>query len=326
MLALLLASANAVHPPRALELIARQDGGELLHLIQNKHGVIHVMAGAGAGDSGGDITLGNNLYDGRLNVDMRNNSNRLDRVYLLATLHPRPSRVLVIGLSTGAWTQALAGMPGVERIDVVEINPAYLELIRQYPAVSRILSDSRVHIHIDDGRRWLRRHEAERFDLVVMNTTFHWRAYISLLSREFMQLVSSRMAPGGIFAFNTTASLDAFHTATAVFPSVGRYLNFAYASNQSLATLADADHRLRACRLQERAAFPADLFAPGAIGERLARGPLEAAEQHIASRPAEVITELNMLTEYRHGMPPLAGLLKQWLPPTPLDKPAGASR
>ncbi|MFN3303679.1 MAG: fused MFS/spermidine synthase [Roseateles sp.] len=325
VLALLLASANAVHPPRALELIALQDGGQLRHLIQNKHGVIHVMASTG--DSGGDITLGNNLYDGRLNVDMRINSNKLDRAYLLATLHPRPSRVLVIGLSTGAWTQALAGMPGVQRIDVVEINPAYLDLIRQYAVVSPILADPRVHIHIDDGRRWLRRHEAERFDLVVMNTTFHWRAYASLLlSKEFMQLVDSRLAPGGIFAFNTTGSLDAFHTASTVFPAVGRYLNFAYASHQPLTALADAEQRLRDCRLHGQAAFPADLFVPGAIGERLARGPLVPAEQDMAGRPAEVITELNMLTEYRHGMPPLAGLLKPWLPPTPLDQSTGASR
>lgn len=312
---------NLLYPAATLETMARLGGGTLRHLIQNKHGVVHVLAAS----DGGDITLGNNVYDGRLNVDMRVNSNRLDRGYLLATLHPKPTRVLVIGLSTGAWTQALAGMPGVERVDVVEINPAYLDLVRRYPEVSSILKDPRVHIHIDDGRRWLKRHASERFDLVVMNTTFHWRAYVSLLlSTEYMQLVRSRLAPGGIFAFNTTGSLDAMLTASQVFVDVVRYQNFAYTSDRTMAKLPDALQRLQASRLPGGPAFAAELFAPGKIAEQLAHAPLERAGDYLArsqrpgAPPPEVITDLNLLTEYRHGRQPLQGRLQGWLPPTPL--------
>jgi spermidine synthase len=319
--ALLLGLVSLVVPTRSLETIAGQGGGTLRHLIQNKHGVVHVMAAS----EGGDITLGNNLYDGRLNVDMRINSNRLDRAYLLAALHPKPTRVLVIGLSTGAWTQALAGVPGVERIDVVEINPGYLELVGRYPEVAGILTDPRVHIHIDDGRRWLKRHADQRFDLVVMNTTFHWRAYVSLLlSTEFMELVHGRLAPGGIFAFNTTSSRDALLTAGRVFADVVKYQNFAYVSDTALAKLPDALQRLQACRLPGGPAFAAQLFTPGGIAEQLAYAPLERARDYLArsarpgAPPEEPITDLNLLTEYRHGRPPLQGRLQGLLPPTPL--------
>jgi spermidine synthase len=310
-------------PAQSLETMAQMEGGTLSHMVQNKHGVVHVMAGA----KGGDITFGGNIYDGRISLDMHSNLNRLDRAYLLATLHPRPARVLVIGLSTGAWTQALLGMPGVESVDVVELNPAYLELVRRYPDVAPVLADPRVRVHIDDGRRWLKRHASERYDLVVMNTTFHWRAYVSLLlSREYMELVRGRLAPGGIFAFNTTSSLDALMTAGQVFPDVVRHSNFAYASNRVMTKLPDARERLQACRLPGGPAFAPDLFQPGAIGEQLAHAPLERVDVYLArakppGAPApQVITDLNLLTEYRHGRPPPVGGLRFLLPPTPLQR------
>ena len=46
---------------------------------------------------------------------------------------------------------------------------------------------------MDDGRRWLHRH-ADPFDVIVMNTTWHWRSNITnLLSREFMALARAHV-------------------------------------------------------------------------------------------------------------------------------------
>ena len=130
----------------------------------NRSGIIHVLR-----DRTGDVTNGNNVYDGRINTDLRINSNGVNRVYVLAAPHPAPRRVLVIGLSSGAWTPILSRMPGVEHIDVVEINPGYIEVIRRYAAVSAILDDSRITIHFDDGRRWLRRNSGAKYDMIVMS-------------------------------------------------------------------------------------------------------------------------------------------------------------
>ncbi|MBC7017922.1 hypothetical protein, partial [Salmonella enterica] len=90
-----------------------------------------------------------------------------------------------------------------------------------------VLHDPKVDIVIDDGRRWLNRHPGERFDVIVMNTAWHWRAHITdLLSVEFMQLARAHLAPGGLFYFNSTSSDAVQKTAATVFPAAMRVYNF----------------------------------------------------------------------------------------------------
>lgn len=289
-------------------------------LIQNKHGILHTIA-----HDDGDVTYGGNAYDGRVNVDMNLNSNMLDRAYLMALLHPQPRRVLVIGLSTGAWTQAILGFPGVEQVDVVEINPGYRDLIASHPNVAPLLKDPRVKLHFDDGRRWLRSHRDARYDLIFQNTTFHWRAYTSLLlSREYLQEMSRHLAPGGIVAMNTTDSLDAYATALDVFRHVARYSNFAYMSDRPLQRRPDAEAVLRACRTLGQPSFPDALFAgSSAVARRLLDTPLIEAGEYLRHQRVDdaprVITDLNMVNEFRHGKSPLFGWLEPILPATPQD-------
>lgn len=318
MLLLLLGAGLAMHPLAVIDKVAEPTSSDepLVHLIQNKHGILHVVRAS----DGGGITYGGNAYDGSINVDMARNSNMLDRAYLMAVLHQAPRRVLVIGLSTGAWTAAILGFPGVEQVDVVEINPGYLELISRYPNVAPLLSDPRVRIHIDDGRRWLRAHPQAQYDLIFQNTTFHWRAYTSLLlSREYLTELRRHLAPGGIAAMNTTDSLDAYATAMSVFSQVARYGNFAYMSDAPLQRRPDAEDVLRACLTDGRPSFTEALFKPPAVAWRLLNAPLVPAAEHLrtSSRTETgVITDLNMLNEYRHGQPPLFGALQFMLPPT----------
>jgi spermidine synthase len=118
---------------------------------------------------------------------------------------------------------------------VVEINPGYLQLLPLHPEVASLTHDRKVKIIVDDGRRWLSAHPEERFDLVVSNTTFNWRSGVSaLLSREFLTLVSSHMNAGAIFAFNTTSSTNAQHTAAEGFPFAIRADNFMIVSDQPI--------------------------------------------------------------------------------------------
>ena len=130
--------------------------------------------------------LGANVYDGKLNTDIFHNSNGIDRAYLLPVLKPEAKDILVIGLSTGSWVKVLSMMPNIEKITVIEINPAYIELIKTDPIVSDILKDKRIEIIFDDGRKWIKRKTDEKFDIILMNTTWYWRAYASnLLSQNF---------------------------------------------------------------------------------------------------------------------------------------------
>ena len=288
-------------------------GQRVSHFVANRHGVIHTVP-----TPGGDIVFGGNVYDGIAEVDVDANKNRLDRVYLAGLMHPGPRRVLFVGLATGAWVRCFQGFAGVERIDVVEINPGYLALIRTYPHLAGLLEDPRIHVYTDDGRRWLRRHPGERYDVIIQNTSHYWRANAdNLLSRDYLGEVARHLNPGGVVALNSTASVDVLATAQAAFPFAYRYSNFVYASDQPLAP--DAS-RLRAVRRPDGAPFEERAAAPGSVATRLAAARLDAVPDFLARRKADarIITDDNLVTEYRDGLRFGPVLLQAFLPaPTP---------
>jgi spermidine synthase len=181
------------------------------------------------------IVYGGGAYDGRFNIDLVHDTNGIFRAFAILGLHPKPKNVLVIGLSSGSWAQILANDPDVESMTVVEINPGYLPLIRQHSEVESLLQNPKVHVVIDDGRRWLVGHPDRHFDFILMNTTFNWRANVSnLLSTEFLKLIRAHLNPGGIEYYNTTDSGEAQATGAAVFPYALRISNFLAVSDSPI--------------------------------------------------------------------------------------------
>jgi predicted membrane-bound spermidine synthase len=285
----------ALPGPGALRVVA-VGGDYLTHWAANRHGIVHTVR-----VKVGDYVFGGNVYDGIASVDVTVNANRLDRLYLLALLHRHPKRILAVGMSTGAWIRAVEGFPDVEAIDVVEINPAYLELTRAYPTLAPLLDDPRVHIHIDDGRRWLKRNPDTRYDLVIQNTTYHWRANASnLLSREYLEDVRRHMNPGAILTTNATGSFDVLATMAVVFPFAYRYGNFGYASDHALVPDLSL---LAAVRRPDGQPFETTDVPLTSVVGMLSTAALDPAGPFIASHhvDAGIITDDNLLTEYRHG-------------------------
>ncbi len=289
----------AVPPVMLSTLVNNRSEGQFRfkEAVENRYGIIHLMRAA----TGPDIVFGGNAYDGRINTDYMEDSNLISRVYMLAAVKPQAKRVLVLGMSAGSWTRVLQSFPGVEHIDVLEINPGYVDIIREYDAVRPILHDPRIAMHFDDGRRWLKRHPQEQYDLVVMNTTFHYRAYITLLlSQDFLRQMRQHMLPGAVLAFNSTGSEDAYKTAASVFGKVYRLRNFVVAGDAlALPEQAEAIRRLGAlvdvAQAEVLAKVHKDLEQFTAFDE--------AQAARAAGRPLEVITDQNMLTEYRYGAP-----------------------
>lgn len=271
-------------------------------LIENRHGIIHTTHNPEKGDG----VFGGNLYDGRINVDPFLNSNGITRAYLLAALHPSPKRILEIGLSGGAWARVVSAIPGVERMDIVEINPGYLQLIEHYPTVRPILSDPRIHIHIDDGRRWLRRYDGPRFDIIVINNTYHWRAFATnMLSREFMQIVKTHLAPNGIYAFNTTGSMDALSTASEIFPyaAIWSPSYFVYASSRNFMTIDSIAARKRLIQCLERLGYDKKHDDWNKLLESLTHPKWIGMSDLNDSLKNDLIpvSDWNLVPEYRHG-------------------------
>ena len=191
-------------------------------VVENRSGVITVTQNR--------TVYGGGAYDGRISTDLVDDRNKIVRAYAISALHPSPRHVLMVGLATGAWAQVIANNPDVESLTVVEINPGYLQLVAKYPQVASLLSNPKVNIVIDDGRRWLTRND-RRFDMIVSNTTLHWRAHsTNLLSVEYCRLVRAHLRAGGVYYFNTTGSPTALKTAMVEFPYGLRFMNFAAVS------------------------------------------------------------------------------------------------
>ena len=119
---------------------------------------------------------------------------------------------------------------------VVEINPGYVRLIAKEPEVASVLTNPKVTVITDDGRRWLRANPARHFDAIVSNTTWHFRASVTnLLSAEFLDIVRHHLNPGGIFFYNTTDSDRVQRTGCLTFAHGARFTNHMVVSDAPIA-------------------------------------------------------------------------------------------
>lgn len=203
-----------------------QPGTRLTDLVETRSGVVAV-------DADGAI-FGGGVFDGWLITDVRVDDTPI-RPLSLSFFHPNPREVLIVGLSGGAWSEIIANHPQVEKVVIVEINPGYAEVVRRYPQVAPLLRNPKVELVTDDGRRWMFRNRHRKFDMIVMDTIYNWRAHATnLLSEGFLDLARELLKPGGILFYNTTFSWDAQRTGALHFPYAFRFGLFMVVSDSPI--------------------------------------------------------------------------------------------
>lgn len=273
-------------------------------LIETKSGVV-AMTQRG-------LVYGGGIYDGEMKTTfdtLDDDSNMLFRTYALSAFHPALEEILVVGLGSGSWTKVLAAHPQVRKVTVIEINPGYLDLIRDDPLVGSVLTDPKVEIVIDDGRRWLRANPGRRFDAIVSNTTFNWRAYASgLIGVEFLELCRAHLQQGGVFYYNTTWHPRVQRTGASVFPYALLVGNFLAVSDSPLDV--DPDHLagiLGRYRIDGRPALGPVGIAGLVLLAREVDHPARRGTRHVMESRASIlartqgyalITDDNMGTEW----------------------------
>jgi spermidine synthase len=122
--------------------------------------------------------------------------------------HAAPRRILLIGGGVnGAVAEALKH-PTVERLDYVELDPALIGMAREFfPAqTADFESDSRVHLHFFDGRRFLTGTE-EKFDVIIVDVPDPQTAQLNrFYTVEFFLAARAHLAPGGLLALELRSS------------------------------------------------------------------------------------------------------------------------
>jgi len=113
----------------------------------------------------------------------------------------RAPDVCVVGLGTGITTGTLARSDVVDRVDTYEINEELKHVLADYPAGTlEVATHPKVVIFWRDGRSGLALNH-RKYDLISQQPLYLKQAGSSiLLSKEYMQLVKSRLKPGGVFA------------------------------------------------------------------------------------------------------------------------------
>jgi spermidine synthase len=134
---------------------------------------------------------GNALNDSATQVGM---------AVLGAVLHKDPKTALVIGLGTGETVGWLAEMRGIERVDVVELEPAVDEMVLRCRELNwDTLNHPRVRRIYNDGREFVLT-TTNKYDLVISEPSNPYRAGVAALyTTEFYQAVRDRLNPDGIF-------------------------------------------------------------------------------------------------------------------------------
>jgi spermidine synthase len=145
-----------------------------------------------------------------------------------ALFHPNPRTALVIGLGSGSSAGWLARIPTIDRVDVVELEPAMRHVARMCaPVNEHALENPKLHFVEGDAREVLSVSRA-RYDVIFSEPSNPYRAGVaSLYTREYYDRANRHLAPGGLFVQWVQAyDIDAatlrtiFATLSSVFPYV----------------------------------------------------------------------------------------------------------
>ena len=183
-----------------------------------------------------------------------------------AALHPLPKSALVVGLGTGSTAGWLGAVSSIDRVDVVELEPAIRRVAEECAPVNRnVLQNPKVRILTGDARELLLT-SRDRYDVVFSEPSNPYRAGISsLFTQQFYRSVADRLSRGGIFVqwlqayeVDSPTVRTVYATLASVFPTVETY----FSKKQDLLLVA-SDSPVK---------YPAD-----ALRERLRQEPYSAA-------------------------------------------------
>ena len=146
--------------------------------------------------------------------------------------NPNAKRVMIMGLGGGSAQRAFAAYYPDIHVDTVELDPMVVQVATD-GRYFNVQQNAKHKIHVGDGRQFIRVNKAIKYDAIAMDayTSNKYGSHIPyhLATKEFFQLVSSRLTDNGVLAYNVIGSYQNFradivgsmyNTIKSVFPHV----------------------------------------------------------------------------------------------------------
>ena len=138
---------------------------------------------------------------------------------------PSTKSVLHIGLGGGTVVKRMTrDFPALQQ-RAVEIDPEVVRVARRWFGLP---GESRLPVSVQDGRRYLQSHD-DRWDMIVIDAYFSDSIPFHMATRQFIDLVRSRLTPGGVVVPNVIGAISGpgssllrsmYKTYRTVFPTV----------------------------------------------------------------------------------------------------------
>lgn len=153
-------------------------------------------------------------------------------VHVPMAVNPSIKKVLVIGAGDGGTIRELCRYPGIEQIDMVEIDEVVVEVCKEhFKSTSYALNDPRVTIYYEDGLKFVRSSK-KAYDLVLVDSTDPIGPSEGLFTREFYGNCYNALKEDGIlinqhespyYEFNVKAIQKSYKRIKEKFPIVKMY-------------------------------------------------------------------------------------------------------
>jgi spermidine synthase len=132
-------------------------------------------------------------------------------------LVPGDARILFVGLGGGAMPRYAHHLLPDAHIEVVEIDPLILHVAQQYFAFR---PDPRLVVHTGDGRAFIEQAPPAAYDLIVLDAFSDDAIPFALTTRQFLEAVRSRLAPGGVVVSNLFGASGEYASMLATYAAV----------------------------------------------------------------------------------------------------------
>ncbi|MCM5681519.1 fused MFS/spermidine synthase [Schlegelella sp. S2-27] len=181
---------------------AADAAGRLVHVAQGDHHTVYVR------DEGGSRYLSFSAVEKRVQtrVSLAPGGALLDDwvacLTAVVAAHPRPRRVLMLGVGGGALPMALRRILPDVQIDAVDHDAAVLRVATEFFGLEQ---DHRLRLHALDARVFIEqsRRDGRHYDVIVLDVFDDDYIPQHLMTVEFLREMRSALAAGGWLVANT---------------------------------------------------------------------------------------------------------------------------